>query len=190
MFIDFRELFLLDKENNNGQDRYFVSGLAKSNIKNYVFIDDLCGSGDQLVQYSSGITDLIHSFSDTVKTFYISMFATKEGLNKGRESSSFTYCDAVYEMDDSYKALDLESRYLSSLDEGLSASKARDVVLHYGNKLHPAYAAGWKNSQMLMGFSHNVPDNCPAFIWYDTSIYKPDNESVRWSPIFRRYHKF
>ena len=45
------------------------------------------------------------------------------------------------------------------------------------------HALGFEDSQLLLGFHHNIPDNTLPIMWFDG----PDR--VPWKPIFRRYPK-
>jgi len=54
----------------------------------------------------------------------------------------------------------------------------------YGEKLVGGpHSLGFDDSQLLIGFHHNTPDNTLPIIWFD----EPGQAS--WKPIFRRYPK-
>ncbi|MBQ0754699.1 MAG: hypothetical protein KBT87_07485 [Gammaproteobacteria bacterium] len=191
-FINASELF------NVEQSGYFFRffGIKKNEIKlahkeclHYVFIDDLCGSGAQLLRYSDSVASLISELSPQAKTYFFSLFGSKSGLDKARSDGRFTYCESIFEMDSSYRALSENSRYFHGLDGEISRKDVVDVVEGYGQLLDKTYATGWKDGQLFMGFSHNIPDNCPAFIWYDTSIASAEEKDLDWVPIFKRYPK-
>ena len=49
----------------------------------------------------------------------------------------------------------------------------------YGNKLTKGYPLGYGGCQLLLGFSHNTPNNTLPIFWCDNN----------WTPFFKRYNK-
>ena len=52
----------------------------------------------------------------------------------------------------------------------------------YGKKLFPAHPIGYEDGQLLLGFTHNTPDNAPPIFW-------DEGRNTPWAPIFVRYDK-
>jgi hypothetical protein len=162
--------------------------LRNTKIRRYVFLDDICGSGETAADYSKEIlTDLLQE-NGAAKVAYYSLFATTEGLQNIRQKTLFANdCAAVYELDASYRCLSESSRYFKTKDyEGIDKEVACKMVKEYGALLNPNFANGYKDSQMLMGFHHNTPDNTIGIIWHDSAI----DGGSKWTPIFKRYPKF
>ena len=151
-------------------------------IRRYVFIDDLCGSGEQAQDYSGGIVSQLKRMVPDVKVSYFVLFATDAGIDKVRSSAEFDSVECVFSLDDSFKAFASDSRYFESCPTGIKRDKALKIFRHYGSKLWKDYPLGYKDGQLLLGFWHNTPDNTLPAIWY--------NETPgQWTPIFERFHK-
>ncbi|MHB1115542.1 phosphoribosyltransferase-like protein [Sideroxydans sp.] len=161
--------------------------LRSPEVRRYVFLDDICGSGDTAIDYSDEILTELMRLNPTAKVSYYSLFATKIGLQKVEQGSLFgENCGAVYELDSSYRCLSDASRYLKILPKDIDRDLAVQLVKHYGMLLNPDYASGYKDSQMLMGFHHNTPDNTVGIIWNDSLNGRA---AIPWKPVFKRYPK-
>lgn len=160
--------------------------LRYDNITRYVFIDDFCGSGQTAIDYSADFLDELLSLGKgLVKIYYFCLFATKDGLDRVRTQSLFgDNCAAVFELDSSYKFLGTESRYKPN-ETCLSYELLDRMVREYGNLVYPYFPCGFSDSQCLIGFHHNTPDNTLPIIWQ----HKVHDCPVAWSPIFKRYPK-
>ena len=156
--------------------------LKNDKIRRYIFIDDVCGSGSQATEYSEEIIREIKSLNPDIEVCYFSLFSTSHGLKHIRDNTLFDVVDCIFELDDSFKCFSDESRYFKSLEQlPISKGFAESFCKKYGERLFgPEHALGYKNGQMLMGFSHNVPDNTLPIIWDD---------SANWTPIMKRYSK-
>jgi hypothetical protein len=155
-------------------------------LRRYVFIDDICGSGDTAIDYSKEILDALLKLNPDANVAYHCLFATNKGLKNVRDNSLFrTNCGAVYELDSSYRCLSSESRYLKGVPKEIDPNLACKIAEEYGRILDPDYAGGYKDSQMLMGFHHNTPNNTLGIMWHDSAF----GGSLQWQPIFKRYPK-
>lgn len=196
-FLDSMQIF--SRSNSTVRGRRGRNGHLRSNtnlgrkilrfpkVRRYVFLDDMCGTGETAIDYSNEIVSELILLNPRAKVSYCSIFATKSGIDAVRKKSLFrNHCGAVYELDDTYRCLSPESRFLSKLPPEISPDLARKIVTEYGALLDPRYASGYKNSQMLMGFHHNTPDNTIGIIWHDSLV---SGGQVNWTPIFKRYPK-
>ncbi len=152
-------------------------------VKRYVFIDDLCGSGDQARDYSTDLVERILELNGEAQVCYYALFATKSGIDTVRQQTRFTRCEAVFELDSSYRIFDESSRFLSDLSDVFTPTLFRQMSQHYGLKLCPDYPLGWRDGELLIGFHHNTPDNTLPIIWFS------EPSKAAWTPIFRRYPK-
>ena len=171
-------------------------------VKNYVFIDDFCGSGDQAELYSNKIVKYIKNLNDKVNVYYLMLFATKKGKNKVIRKTKFDKVEAVFELNNTFKCFDKHSRYFINNPKEIEIDVAKKFIGRYGEilmrsiiikefpmlddkilkKLSKLYKYGYKDGQLLIGFHHNTPDNSMPIFWYD-------EEDIPWNPIFRRYNK-
>lgn len=173
--------------------------LRDDSITHYVFIDDFCATGSQAIKYSQNITTKIKSLNSNIKCSYLMLFATSEGISNIRLShANFDTVSSLVDLDDSFKCFSHISRYFIKAPSLIDKSKALTMCEKYGRKLmghlfhnHPephhselvnACKLGFLDSQLLIGFNHNTPDNTLPVIWYD------EDESM-WRPIFKRYNK-
>lgn len=167
-----------------GRDRT----LRDPSITRYVFLDDICGSGNTAVDYSEEVIEPLFQLSPSATVSYFCLFASSAGLKTIREKTKFgERCGAVYEMDESYRCLSEDSRYLVHLPVGIDPGVARRLVEVYGLSVagHVDHACGYNDSQMLLGCHHNTPDNTLPIMWHDSAAFG----GTPWTPIFRRYPK-
>jgi hypothetical protein len=181
VFLDSAQIY---KMSNEDSDRKRVP--RHTEVKRYVFLDDMCGSGETAVRYSKDLLpDLIDQNKD-IELFYLSLFASKDGLDRVRRETVFgERCGAVFELDESYKWAVSGSRYLSNLQPGLNSALLVSLATVYGTAIMPGHPLGYLGGQLLLGFFHNTPDNTLPVIWCD----QPNGSHVSWYPIFRRYPK-
>ncbi len=175
--------FLFDKKGKTPNSNLI---LRDPDIRRYVFLDDICGSGDTAISYSKQVLGDLLRLNPNAHVAYYSLFSTDKGLSNIKTRTLFkNNCAAVYQLDDSYKCLSAESRYLKNLPSYINPDIARNIAIQYGNLLDPDYAFGYKNGQMLMGFHHNTPDNTLGIMWLDEAC----GARQAWMPIFKRYPK-
>lgn len=168
---------------------------------NFVFIDDICGSGTQATSNGSNVkrcVDNIKKHSPSAKISYFVLFGMTEGLNKVRNSRLYDSVEAVIEIDESYRCFDVHSRFFDSNEEEKKQNiKAMAEKYGYplaldiaeredwaGDKEAEAKAnqLGFRNGQLLLSMHHNTPNNTLPIIWYD-------EDNSKWTPIFKRYNK-
>lgn len=152
-------------------------------IKRYVFFDDLVGSGTQVTQYLKSYIQIIREVYPEIELRFISLFATTEGLEKLSSPDFFGKNVAtLFELDKTYKAFTPEGRYFNSAPDWFSLDTLRNMCTTYGTMLKPRMPLGYKDGQLLLGFSHNTPDNVPPIFWNE-------GKGTPWRPIFVRYDK-
>lgn len=178
LFIHTHEILSINRDSNDNK----TISLKNKNIKRYIFIDDVCGSGTQATQYSEDLLEEIKDLDDKVEVCYFTLFATSEGLKNIRRNTLFDKVDCIFELDDSFRCFSENSRYFKGM-ENLPISKqfAEKFCKKYGQQMLfiEDHQLGYKNGQMLMGFSHNIPDNTLPIIWSENN----------WQPLLKRYSK-
>jgi hypothetical protein len=177
-FINADEMF-----SRTGIGPFFLTRVKDKSIDQYVFIDDLCGSGAQAGTYSTSTVRPLKRMNPGVKVAYYALFATTVGLDAIRRLECFDDVAAVVELDDSFKCFADPSRIYRNEQPHYNKAKAAAICQAYGAKLEPRFPLGWRDGQLLLGFCHNTPDNTLPIIWYD------EPEGVPWTPLFRRFPK-
>jgi hypothetical protein len=179
-FLDAAQLYRSDSTAASGRRP------AEPGINRYVFLDDLCGSGETAETYSKNLLPDLINAQPNVELHYLALFGTKDGLDHVRDRTAFgKHCSAIYELDKTYKWLDTGSRYFSVLRSELNPSVLQLLPQHYGKLLWPEHAMGWSDGQLLLGFFHNTPDNTLPIIWCD----EENGSDHDWYPVFHRYPK-
>ena len=147
-----------------------------------MFLDDLAASGQQAQEYSADLVEDIRSAKPDCEVWYLTLFATSLALSAIRKLTKFTRVECVMELDPSFKVFGADSRYFAEQNELLSKDFAEAFCRRYGTALWPAHPLGYRDSQLLIGFRHNVPDNTLPVIW-------SSDGTPPWTPVFRRYPK-
>ncbi|MGI4830439.1 MAG: phosphoribosyltransferase-like protein [Janthinobacterium lividum] len=82
-------------------------------VTRYVFIDDLCGSGDEATEFDATyVTPLRTRFGPDIEIDCFVLFATSKALQMLRPpATSFSRVEALHELDDSFHSLSTASRY-------------------------------------------------------------------------------
>lgn len=171
-------------------------------VKEYVFIDDFCGSGSQAKVYSKEIVDKIKEKKPNIKISYLMLFATTDGKNNIQNLNKFDFVETVFELDESFKCFSEVSRYFQNVPKCISKNESKLLSDKYGyniqmkiwekeskkpkkqtiQELANRDKSGYCDCQLLLGFHHNTPNNSLPIFWYDEG-------DIPWVPIFKRYNK-
>ncbi len=195
------------RQENNLSKRNFIHTFEidlpeNQNIKRIVFLDDFCGSGNQVAKDKGLISfiNFIKTNRTSVEINYLMLVGTEVGIDNIEKTGIFNNVNAVMRLDDSFKVFETNSRYFSNVDIPLVMDEVKLFAETYGYPLteklcqsdgvppvHLTACAssnslGFSNCQLLLGFHHNTPDNTLPIIWYDEKDYP-------WIPIFKRYNK-
>lgn len=179
LFLDSAAVF----KSTLGEDGKIERALAYPDVERYIFVDDVCGSGDTAAKYSEGIVTELLALKPGAKLHYLAMFATRKGIEKVRTTKFGASSGAVFELDDSYSCLSAGARIMLDAPPHIDAAILEKVAMSYGELLWPACPGGWDNNQLLLGFQHNTPDNTLPIMWAEGS------PSLPWTPAFKRYAK-
>ena len=179
LFINTDDVVEYD-ENGNGKLRD-----SFKDVKHYVFIDDLCGSGKQATSNDSNVKRCVQHLRNIVKDAKISyfmIFGMSKGIKVIRDSGLYNQANAVVELDESYRCFSEQSRFFD--DDKYKRAEAKSIAYKHGYKLmgHPQISLGFGDCQLLLSMHHNTPDNTLPIIWYD-------EDNTIWKPIFKRYNK-
>ena len=152
-------------------------------INRYVFIDDFAGSGHQALQYAQDVASPIHTISPKTEVVYYVLISTTAALDRIRDVGIFSDVGCVFELSDDFRAFSPNSLSFVNAPCTVSKSKAKTIATCYGSRLLPAHPLGYSDGQLLLGFSHNVPDNTLPVFWF------PENH-LAWTAPFPRHPKF
>jgi hypothetical protein len=190
-------LYFFRQENNLRKDLFIhthqvftrpvrtrLAELRDPSVSRYIFIDDFCGSGKQGVAYSRDVVEEIKNLKPDAFVAYYVLFATENGIGKVRNETKFDAARAIYELDSSFKCFSADSRYFRNRLTEIDPAFCKRMCTLYGEKMLSAgHALGFEDSQLLIGFHHNTPDNTLPIIWFNEPSVLP------WKPIFPRYPK-
>ncbi len=176
-FMDTAQLFTVS---NN------VRRITDPSIERYIFLDDVCGSGETALRYSQNFLTELKVQKPDVEIAYHCIFATEKGLDDVRTHTVFgANAKAIFELDASYRCVSPESRYFKHCPSPIEIAHLARIALHYGQLLAPGHAGGYHDGQLLLGFSHNIPDNTLPIVWRDSTNGSP----IPWIAAMRRYMK-
>lgn len=195
-------LYFFRQENQLGKDQFvgtgdifhfvaaddgFIQVVRDPDIVNYILIDDLCGSGDQVEKYAEDVALPLKAFAARagrdVHVSYFALFGTSEGIQHVRELEAFDRVECVVELDPTFRCFSQQSRYYANELRPISQDLAQRVAQDHGARLQPDHPLGFDNGQLLIGFGHNTPDNTLPIFSFDEPTGPP------WIPIFKRYAK-
>ena len=169
-----------------GELTYPDSSWADPHVRRLVFIDDFCGTGHQATQFSnheiSYLRDIARRSGVQIEVWYLTLLATTLGLEYMRKHADFDRVQTVSELDRSYRVFDRESQIYINPPSGINKNTAKQIALSYGQRLAPDRPLGYADSQLLLGFHHNVPDNTLPIISQQAT-------NPPWNAIFPRVEK-
>jgi hypothetical protein len=183
-FINTSDIFAISQfkdEDENGKTRtYLKSELNHKGVKSYIFIDDFCGSGQQATKYLKKLAENIKFEDPEIEIKYLMLFSTENGLNEVRKIKAIDVVEAIFTIDETFKAFSVNSRYFAMpLDKDIDRNFSMTTATKYGTSLfNPALGHG--DCQLLFGLFHNTPDNTLPIFW---------SENSNWNAIFKRYNK-
>ena len=182
LFADFSSSFVA-RPDGRGALTHVKYAPTTTGITRYVLFDDVVGSGVQARTYLSGMLTRIRRDNPNVELKFMSLFATTEGLAKMNSTNMFDgNAMCLFELDDSYKAFSSNSRHFSGAPSWFVPADLLRIALHYGTQIQPDKALGYRDGQLMLGMSHNTPDNTLPIFW-------DEGHGCPWQPAFVRYDK-
>lgn len=160
--------------------------LVDSALRRIVFIDDVCGSGSQSIEYSRTLLPQIRAVASrsgqSVEISYLVLLGSRSGIERARTHSGFDTVECVGEMDETFATYSDESRVFASAPPGIAKADSLSIAQHYGRALVPSSPLGFGNGQLLLAFHHNVPDNTLPIVWAEGGAF-------RWTALMKRLAK-
>lgn len=145
-----------------------IIGLNKNDV--VFFVDDVVGSGDTFVKYAKKnlAVGQVLDAACTASKKLLCIVTTMEG--KQRIETSYPTLEIIAE--EKTKVFDPKNSCFGSYYKMLPI---REFAYKYGHKLErsKSKALGYENSQLLVVFSHAVPNNTLPIVWKHTGKYTP-----------------
>jgi hypothetical protein len=146
-----------------------------------IMVDDFIGTGDTVLNFNKILTQNgIFEKYPKIQVYYLSLIVTEDGLKSIQASNP--KCKLIYSelLSQDYKVFSENTKVLPDYTEN-DRKQAKIVCKKIGEFLEgELYELGYKNSELLIGLHHNIPDNTLPIIWSD---------SKDWVPIFSRKKK-
>lgn len=182
-FINTSDIFKTEihkEKRKNSWKTKQVRSLADTSILNYIFIDDICGGGTQVIRYLRKLINEIRKNNANCRISYFVLFGTEKGIKNVKKTKLFDKAEAVFVLDDTFKTFSPMSRYYDNLPSELINKKLTETMAKkYGKKLY-RHPLGHGNCQLLLGLPHNTPNNTLPIFWGNNN---------NWKFIFKRYEK-
>lgn len=155
----------------------------ESNIKAIVFVDDIIASGNSAVDFLNALNEQCGELLEKqeIKIFISAICGLHLGIEKLKDAIKKVPFEAEVIVSDLLTARDQcfssESEVFSSSDE---KNEAKQIVLEHGKLLQRKQPLGYENSQLLVVFHDNCPNNTLPILWYESTRKK------HWIPLFKR----
>lgn len=160
--------------------------LDPPNLGTVVFLDDLCGSGVQAIEYGAPVVRRLREAAGargiSLEILYLPLIGCVDGLDEVRSQAGFDRVDAVLELDETYKTFAPTAWAFRKPREGIDQDLCRRIALHYGSKLDARWPLGYRDNELTLAFSNNTPDNTIPILWYA-------EDPQQWRPAFPRSPK-
>jgi len=142
-----------------------------------IFLDDFCGTGQTGLKFWKSRAQKIQKNNPNTKIYYLALVAMEMGTSRIANRTKFKMVSPVI--------LNEEYRVFSDLSRVFPDRKKREIAKKicgvYCERLEGKdYEYGFGNSQVLVGFHHNIPDNTLPIFW---------SNAHGWEPLFRRKRK-
>jgi hypothetical protein len=146
-----------------------------SDVNALVFFDDIIGSGHQAVTFAKKNLQSIG-----IDKYYVSFLAFEEGLKKVNGKKCFKQVIVHEILSDELRAFSVNSQVFPDKD---TKERIKKLCIKYGEELYK-YPLGYDNSQALIVFPHNTPNNTLPIIW--ASVNNEKKPGCIWHPIWER----
>lgn len=158
--------------------------IRQPEVSHYVFLDDFAGSGEQALDYARAIVEPMRRVGVNAQFHYYVLFATSTALRTISDSNAFDILDCVVEIGDEHQTFSSGSVYYMICPDDICKERAERVAREYGVMLSRRHPLGYRNGQLILGFTHNVPNNSLPIFWFS------EKRRVNWVAPFVRHPKF
>ncbi len=143
--------------------------------KSIVFFDDMIGSGNQAIAFAKDRCGSLRR-----KPYYAAVFGFTDGVTKVKGSELYEEIFVGERLSDADSAFHQQSQVFDNVER----AAVRRLCEKYGEKLYPTHPLGYDDSQALLAFHHNTPNNTLPIIW--AGVESESEPSYSWHPLFTR----
>lgn len=146
-----------------------------------IFLEDVIGSGEDV---SNLVAELdarcgARLRETQIPVIVVAIHALDEGLMFAREKWALSgFAGGVLALATSPKCFHPDAAIFENESERAEAER---IAYAYGERVRPDKPLGYRDSQLVVGFHDNCPNNTLSIFWA-----KPDNASFKWRPLFPR----
>jgi len=178
--------YLLNKLTEIPKKNFIHSeSLTASDGRDIVFIDNLIGTGNQAKKYIDKLKK--EGRIGNQKLYYFAIVGLREGIRELKKSGIFEKVLTTVEIQN--KAFD--SGYIFTAEEsGMAKEMASELGEQLTKDMNGVDPLGYKNSEALVFFGHNTPNNSLPIFWASgkCKLLEKVGESIeiKWTPLFPR----
>ncbi len=147
-----------------------------SGKKAIVFFDDIIGSGNQAVRFAEN-----HLQDIEIDKYYVALMAFEKGLENVRNNGCFKKVIVHEIISEELRAFSPGSQIFPDAD---TRERIKRLCEKYGKLLYPKHPLGYDDSQALIVFPHNTPNNTLPIIWASDKNEK--EPGYVWYPVWER----
>jgi len=142
-----------------------------------IFLDDFCGTGQTGLKFWKSHAQEIQKNHPDTKIYYLALVAMEMGTSRIEDYTKLNVISPVI-IKEQHRVFSDRSRVFL---DGSKRAIAKEICGGYGERLvGKDHKYGFGDSQVLIGFHHNIPDNTLPIFWSDAH---------GWEPLFRRKRK-
>ena len=159
--------------------------LTATDSRDIVFIDDLIGTGNQAKNYIDKLKK--EGKIGTQKLYYFAIVGLRDGIKELKNSGIFEKVLTTVEIQN--KAFD--TGYIFTAEEsGMAKEMAFELGKQLTKDMTEVGPLGYKNSEALVFFGHNNPNNSLPIFWANgkCKLLEKVGEftEIKWTPLFPR----
>lgn len=183
------EYFGLLRELDRSENLGFYSDTLIRDIKgikdaeNVLFFDDISGSGGTVKKYLTRNSEYLKGKNVFVNVCIITSKALEDLTKYCKTEKSFKIIINYYEL----KNKSIDDNSIICINEKNSILRIEESLWGKGNN----QILGYKDSQLLITFFHNTPNNTISSFWFSESFYNQAYKNFygekKWNELFGRY---
>lgn len=154
------------------QERRMLRAFAAKGIHTLAFVDDFIGTGKQVAAFwHEELKD--HRGIDKAQLYCLVLFAFQSGVEYVEAQTPFRVI-CVESLDERDRVFSAECPVF---DSGEERGRAEEICRRHGEVLCPNHPLGYDDSQALIAFEYQTPNNSLPILW---------SNAKGWNPIFER----
>jgi FMN phosphatase YigB (HAD superfamily) len=136
-----------------------------------VLIDDFLGTGDQAIDWLEQLSNEFGKLPPVLFLVLVGFVDAKEYVQGVEEGVHVEVAYQLTEMDRAFFPSGV-------FGDSYLANNAKGIFSVYGRELEPVYPLGYKDTQALVAFFYNTPNNTLPIFW---------STNNNWTPLFERH---